>query len=480
MDITDKSNIRKYPRTMKRTTHSILLLAVICGLVIPTTQFANAANGKCISKGSTVKEYQSWTPVCIKNGGSEFFAALGTLLNDPKYKLPYEKTSISNVSPKTPGVLKVGNLSPDSCKIESPSTQGLRKGFGNQGARGISARATLQVIPVQSSDAISSSNPSIDYKTFFSELKEYTVNLSEGRWNYQIKIPDSYIKLPKSLASYKMGSAYNRGEEKSPFQVKFVEAALKAAVSSLDIERADMYMFVAPPSTSSGLFVRFSNTFDIKFKESSYVKAFSITRSDLATGSAHHDFFHLGLAIPDHYGDEKYNGQDSAQFIGSKGEILGTDRWGNMSGTHMDWLSWDKWIADFLDDSQVICSKIDSVGTFWIKPSSVFGSDQKVLIIPTGKHSALAIESMRNFGYNSLIPKSLMGALVYSIDLTKNDFGAGLNVIRPISRIKSATTFPLPGDDALRKGESITFKGYKIAVVEAGDFGDVVKVEKTS
>jgi hypothetical protein len=465
---------------MKRTTHSILLLAVICGLVIPTTQFANAANGKCISKGSTVKEYQSWTPVCIKNGGSEFFAALGTLLNDPKYKLPYEKTSISNVSPKTPGVLKVGNLSPDSCKIESPSTQGLRKGFGNQGARGISARATLQVIPVQSSDAISSSNPSIDYKTFFSELKEYTVNLSEGRWNYQIKIPDSYIKLPKSLASYKMGSAYNRGEEKSPFQVKFVEAALKAAVSSLDIERADMYMFVAPPSTSSGLFVRFSNTFDIKFKESSYVKAFSITRSDLATGSAHHDFFHLGLAIPDHYGDEKYNGQDSAQFIGSKGEILGTDRWGNMSGTHMDWLSWDKWIADFLDDSQVICSKIDSVGTFWIKPSSVFGSDQKVLIIPTGKHSALAIESMRNFGYNSLIPKSLMGALVYSIDLTKNDFGAGLNVIRPISRIKSATTFPLPGDDALRKGESITFEGYKIAVVEAGDFGDVVKVEKVS
>jgi hypothetical protein len=35
-------------------------------------------------------------------------------------------------------------------------------------------------------------------------------------------------------------------------------------------------------------------------------------------------------------------------------------------------------------------------------------------------------------------------------------------------------------DHALRKGDSITFKGYKITVVEAGDFGDVVKVEKTS
>jgi hypothetical protein len=465
---------------MKRTTYLISLLAAICGLIIPTNQFANAANGKCVSKGTTVKEYQSWTPVCIKNGGVEFFAALGTLLNDPKYKLPYEKTSISNVSPKTPGVLKVGNLTADSCKIQSPSTQGLRKGFGNQGARGISAGATLQVIPIQSSDAISSGNPSIDYKIFFSELKEYTIKLSEGRWDYQINIPNSYVKLPKSLASYKMGFAYNQGEEKSPYQTKFVDAALKAAVSSLDIERSDMYIFVAPPKTSSSLFVRFSNTFDLKFKESSYVKAFSITRADLATGSAHHDFFHLGLGIPDHYGDEKYNGQDSAQFIGSSGEILGTDRWGNMSGTHMDWLSWDKWIADFLDDSQVICSKIESASTFWIKPSAVFGSDQKVLIIPTGKHSAIAIESMRSFGYNSLIPKSLMGALVYSIDLTKSDFGSGLNVIRPKSRMNSPTTFPLPGDDALRKGDSITFKGYKIAVVEAGDFGDVVKVEKVS
>ena len=463
---------------MKRASYLILLLAVICSLLIPTTHIANAAKGKCISKGSTVKDYQSWTPVCIKNGGSEYFAALGTLLNDPKYKLPYEKTTITTLSPKTPGVLKVGNLNVDACKIEAPSTQGLRKGFGNQGARGISAGATLQVIPIQASDAASSGNPSIDYKTFLSELKDFTVKLSEGRWTYQIKIPNSYVKLPKNLSTYKMGAAYNRGEEKNSYQRKFVEAALKVAVSSLEIERADMYMFVVPPSTSSGLFVRFSNTFDIQFKDSSYVKAFSITRSDLATGSAHHDFFHLGLAIPDHYGDERYNGQDSAQFIGTSGEILGTDRWGNMSGTHMDWLSWDKWIADFLDDSQVICSKIDSESTYWVKPSAVFGVDQKVLIIPTGKHSALAIESMRSVGYNSLIPKSLMGALVYSIDLTKSDFGAGLNVIRPKSRLKSPTTFPLPGDDALRKGDSITFKGYKITVVEAGDFGDVVKVEK--
>jgi hypothetical protein len=39
-----------------------------------------------------------------------------------------------------------------------------------------------------------------------------------------------------------------------------------------------------------------------------------------------------------------------------------------------------------------------------------------------------------------------------------------------------ARNFPLSGA-ALKVGESITALGYRISVVESGDFGDVVKVE---
>ena len=464
---------------MKKHFYTYLILALVASCLMQEMTSANATTRGCKSKGSSVKEYQSGRVVCIKNGGRETLAPLGTLLNSPNFKLPFEAASIGSNLPETVGVLTSGNLNADSCKIPSPTTQGLRKGFGNQSPRGIHSQSTLQVIPIQAADALSKGNPAADYKAFFSELKDFTVKLSDGRWSYKLAIPTTYIKLPNSLSAYRMGSSDNRGEEKSPYQSKFVEAALKAAENSFEFEGADMYMFVVPPTTPASLFSRISNTFDIQFKDSSYVKAFSIGRSDLATGSAHHDFFHLGLAIPDHYGDEKYNGRDSTQFIGLTGEILGTDRWGNMSGTHMDWLSWDKWIAGFLDDSQVICSEIASSSTFWIKPSAIFGVDQKVLIIPTGKHSALAVESMRSVGYNSLIPKSHMGALVYSIDLTMKDFGAGLNVIRPKSRMTSPSSYPLPGDDALHKGDSISFKGYRLTVLEAGDFGDVVKVEKT-
>jgi hypothetical protein len=34
------------------------------------------------------------------------------------------------------------------------------------------------------------------------------------------------------------------------------------------------------------------------------------------------------------------------------------------------------------------------------------------------------------------------------------------------------------GDAPLKSGESLSIWGYKITVVESGDFGDVVKVEK--
>ena len=192
----------------------------------------------------------------------------------------------------------------------------------------------------------------------------------------------------------------------------------------------------------------------------------------------HHDFFHLGFGIPDHYGEEKYNGRDSTQSLGGNGEIFGTDRWGNMSGTKMDWLGWDKWLAGLMIDNQVICAKVDSTTNYLLKPSAVFGVSNKLLIIPTGEYTGIAVESMRNVGYNTQLPKSLNGTLVYSIDLTNNVFGGGFNVIRPISRLNTPSTYPGPGDSTLRAGDFVNINGYRISAIEAGDFGDVVRVEK--
>lgn len=382
-------------------------------------------------------------------------------------------------SPKEPSTkefLSQGNLPVDNCKIKQ-TTNFLHRSFNYIGGVALKPDSIIQVIGLQAQDSLSKGSPASDYAEFIAEIKDYVRNLSDGNWNLQVRITDSYLMLPSSLESYEVGIWDLKGDDRTTGQENLIKAGT-SLISAQEANSASMFMFVFPLDTSANLHVRFSNTFQITLGQKSSVKVFSIVKTDLAWGTVHHDFFHLGLLIPDHYGDEKYQGQNFTQFIGSTGEIIGTDRWGNMSGTNMDWLGWDKWIGGFMKDSQVLCAKVEKAEIFWVKPSAVFGASNKLLVVPTGLNTAIVVESMRNVGYNSSLPSDLMGALVYSIDLTKSDFGSGFNVIRPIDRLEAKSNSRQPGNDALRVGDFINFGGYKISVVEAGAYGDLVKVEK--
>ena len=83
-------------------------------------------------------------------------------------------------------------------------------------------------------------------------------------------------------------------------------------------------------------------------------------------------------------------------------------------------------------------------------------------------------------GFNLKIPEVAEGALVYLVDTSITAHGRGVNVLRPASRSTSPYVRPdfVLADAPLKMGESITSNGFKISVVEAGQFGDVVKVEK--
>jgi hypothetical protein len=418
-------------------------------------------------------------PITVNQTSGEIESGIIYVQDSKIQTFRYIPTTESPDKPKTPGVLVTGNLPVSQCKIKQPNPQGLHRGFNFSGLIGLREKSVIQIIPLQASDALSSGNPLNDYKVFLDETKEFLNNLSEGRWKLNYVSPDKYLMLSKPLSAYKVGSADSIGEARTVGQEEFVNAGLEL-IGRNNSNTADMVMFVVPPDTDGKLFARFSNTFQIPFGSNSSTKAYSIVKTDPAWGTVHHDFFHLGLVIPDHYGDEKYNGRDSSQLIGTSGEIFGTDRWGNMSGTKMDWLGWDKWLAGLMIDTQILCVKIDSARNFWVKPSAVFGVSNKLLIIPISEYKGIAIESIRNVGYNTQLPRESNGALVYSIDLTNEVFGGGLNVFRPVSRLNSASTYPAPGDDTLKFGDYVTINGYKISVIESGDFGDVVKVEKVS
>jgi hypothetical protein len=149
--------------------------------------------------------------------------------------------------------------------------------------------------------------------------------------------------------------------------------------------------------------------------------------------------------------------------------------WGNMSGASMDFLAWDKWTAKFIGDSQVMCTGSEKTITSWIKPSTVSGIHEKLLIVKISSTKAIAIESLRNSGFNFKLPKCEQGVLIYILDVSilSQQTGLGLELVPNKSSKKMCqrvATYDV--------GDSVSLLGMKISVIEAGAFGDVVKVEK--
>ena len=190
----------------------------------------------------------------------------------------------------------------------------------------------------------------------------------------------------------------------------------------------------------------------------------------------HEGIFHL-LGLDDHTADEKY--LDPHNIAPFNTDELGTGRWGNMSTMVGDILIWDKWTVGFIEDSQVRCVDTSKSSTHWLRPGSSKGIFEKLLVIPLSNSKAIVVESRRSTGLNYLYPKATEGALVYVVDTLDPRFRYGVYVKRPNNRPESQFAYGFSlGDAALKKGESIQLSGFKISVVDAGDFGDVVKVEK--
>jgi hypothetical protein len=113
----------------------------------------------------------------------------------------------------------------------------------------------------------------------------------------------------------------------------------------------------------------------------------------------------------------------------------------------------------------------------WIVPSSVKSKEKKLIVIPISQHKGIVIESIRAAGLYYKIPAASQGALVYVVDLQVVGHGLGLKLVLPTNRNPNQPPFFL-SQATLREGESVISNGYKITIIESGNFGDVVKVEK--
>jgi len=347
-------------------------------------------------------------------------------------------------------------------------------------------RLNVQVIPIEFTDFPSSKTVLADHEKYFNYIKSGYYNISDGQVNVNFKIPSNYFKINKKISSYDTGKRYDHGGGIWNWVSMDMNAMFKDIVSAvdpaIDFSNLDLVFFVVPPTTDNDYI---SHGFPAPYPQLRTAEGFmpywyfSPPMAEVNRKSWYgvepflhlHELMHGMNKLDDHYGDGEFGRTDGD---------AGTGNWSTMSGMSTDFLFWDKWITYMVSDEQVLCAKTDSTSTHWIKPSNYFGKEEKMLVIPVGSTKVLVVESMRAAGFNLKLPKISEGALVYLVDITKTGHGRGINVLRPASRVGSIyerRDFAL-SDAPLKLGESISSNGFKITVVESGDFGDVIKIEK--
>jgi hypothetical protein len=128
-------------------------------------------------------------------------------------------------------------------------------------------------------------------------------------------------------------------------------------------------------------------------------------------------------------------------------------------------LVWHRFLLGFLEQNQIHCKTNSQESTHWLHPVAKNTKELKGLVIPLNSTEAIIVESRRPLNYDKKLisRQDLVGAVVYTLDSKVPYRRTPVRVVR-----------------VLKNQESVLSNGYKISVIESGDFGDVVKVEKVS
>ena len=182
-----------------------------------------------------------------------------------------------------------------------------------------------------------------------------------------------------------------------------------------------------------------------------------------------HELNHLAIG----FGDSVHDEIDSPAW-------WGINNWASA----MDELVWYKWLVGFVSDNQINCLNSSNSSTVWVTPSTIKGSTIKAAVVPLSPTKVIVIESQRAQGINYKLPEISEGALIYFVDLNMVNPHDGIRLILPKNKIMitgDSMNPKYPGINAnavLKLNEYSEHAGYRFTVIESGDFGDVIKVEK--
>jgi M6 family metalloprotease-like protein len=422
---------------------------------------------------------QNGAPELNQQTGLPIPGPLGLLMSTTDYLSPANASK----QPTTPQSAASEYSSVELCKIPDAGVAGeivgnpqrhFTSGFGPYPERAkLMKNPVIQFLPVDFSDLPGQRSPVVDYQTVKSFLKQYWEQMGYGKTKIEVRIPSEYLRLPKTVMEYDLASDFFVTGKPPTGTFNYARAAIAAYDSQIDFSDVDIIAVVPPAEVTRkqiGGFTAEAAQPGGGFNTSEKTVFNVLISAGPHAGPAEellnwaHETGHM-FGLTDARNTKNVSQQDSSD--------LGVfDLMSSPIATEL--LAWNRYLIGALSDSQVRCVAAAGTTTTLISPIERTDTGTKLVVIPTGKYTGIAIESRRAYGFDSNLGSAAEGLIVYRID-TRVPYG-----LSPFKIVGSPTSTDNSWlrDAALHAGSTMVVDGIEISNLESGDFGDVVKVSK--
>jgi M6 family metalloprotease-like protein len=355
------------------------------------------------------------------------------------------------------------------CQLRSQDgSSTLNNGFprSSERLRDIGAIRAL-IIPVDFPDVIGSGNPAEVYYDMATGMDEFFKKMSDNRVSFSFQIYPNYLRLNFKSDEYGLGR-WNSGNS-----FGYYKAAIDAADPFIDFSKFDVVYILSPRN--------------IPWSSIAYGPAFPV-RVETDDGWISNGTFSGADAYQNILGaDWKWMAHETGHLFGlhdlyTSGSQKPTyGEWdlmsNNFSTRAIEINSWNRYITNWLNDSQIDCLDRASISTATLTrellPLSSSNSGQKAQFVKLSDSKILVMEYRKSGGFDNL-PAGNVGVLVYTVDMTITTMKGGWSVQR-----RPGSTHQDFLDAALRAGDKIIVEGIEIEVVNISDMSATLRVRKS-
>jgi M6 family metalloprotease-like protein len=469
---------------------SLLILIISILAVLPATNVC-AAN------------FPSQGMRCPRLGGVQVYKGISFLCTTVNKKLVWKSKSStppfgSNVDLGSKAfaltsAVQLSNTEPCKLKNTLPNTtvsDGVASGFPL--TSDLYRKTTIKALGfyVDFSDAQGLTEPISEINPYINKFNAFYDANSYGNLKFEWKLLPGYLRMPKPASYYRLNYAsYKTSLNDTIVKFKeFLQDSVNLADPNVNFNDFDIVYIFTPSGVDKKLIDEIPPGFHTGMGGGIYSNEGPVRNTLGLTGAARensgvgqvglsnnnwrifaHETGHI-LGFVDYYGPPIVE-----TFVG-QWDLMGLGYW-NLAP---ELFAWDRWLQQWLPSKQVACVQNNTRSLIAISEVENTDSHFKMAVIPLGENTAIVMESRRKVGFDSDMPKSSEGLLVYKVDTSKQDHMGPIQVLSNHPNPMGITIWGgnMFKDAPLKQGESLEVAGYSISVLAAFPDGDIVQIQK--